>query len=371
MIRSLESNFRNHADGRRATDPAREPRRTTNPAHEARRATDPARGARRTADPDLDARQATDPVRRPGRAAIARAALVCALLASLATTGHAALRAPAASTIEDAPAPASTATQAPARLQRVALIGASVTDGFLLPHEVGAMVTLADSVRAAVKADVPLPYRRSSALFFSAPLTHGECYVDQALARDPSLVIAIDFLFWYAYGFLSPEEARLERLERGLEQLARFSCPIVIGDLPDFRVAATDGVGIHHAPMIYPRQVPEPKTLEAMNRRLREWAEARGDVHIVPVVDFRRRVEAGEGLTLRGNTWGKDARRRLMDKDLLHTSFEGTCALTVLIMDTIAREREDVDEEALVWDVEEVKARVLEARAVEIAQRRG
>lgn len=256
-----------------------------------------------------------------------------------------------------------------APVSRIAVMGASATDGFLLSNEVGAMVTLADVIRGAVATEIPLPLRRSSAMFFTDPLRFGRIYAEQLQAYDPTAVIAVDYLFWFAYGFQRSEEARMERLNQGLRFLEDFRCEVVVADLPDFSEAARSGVGIHGRPMIAPSQVPQPATLAKLNARIYEWAAARKNAHVAPLAYFRQRVDEHVGFEFRGNSWGADAESVLMDKDMLHTRFEGTVALGILALDVLVRESETFKEDAFLWDVHQIKQRVLKARAKERAQR--
>ena len=257
----------------------------------------------------------------------------------------------------------------PAALERVALTGASVTDGFLIPHEVDAMVSMSDTFAAACTAEIEPPLRRSSAMFFLDPERHAEAYVAQITRHDPSLVIAVDFLFWFSFGWhFGGEEGRLESLERGLGHLSSLSCPLVIGDIPDVSDAAVNGVGIHGAPMIHPGQVPKAETRELLNRRIREWAAERDHVHVVPLAEFFDRLSRGEAFAVRDIEVEADTFDRFMDSDRLHPNFAGLTLLTALIADTLVT-AELAPADAFHWDLETIQGRVLAARAEERAIR--
>lgn len=269
--------------------------------------------------------------------------------------------------VADSPGPE---TSVPA-LKRIAVIGASVSDGFLLPNEVHAMVTLADVARASVKLNTQMPFRKSSMLFFRDPVEYGTRYAKAAQAHDPSLLIAIDFLFWFGYGFTVDEEDRLQGLERGLALLEPFECPVLIGDFPDMRVAAQKGVGIHGAPMISEWQVPQKETLEKLNARLLEWSGSRSNVHLVPMSSLLEKIRGDQSIEIRGNVWPEGSMTTLIDQDLLHTTLEGTISLTLLALDVLAREDAEVPDDAFVWDKEIIRERVLKAREIERRQRMG
>lgn len=262
----------------------------------------------------------------------------------------------------------SATTNAPPGLQRIALMGASVTDGFLLPLDVDAMVTLADVVAAACKDPVPPPLRKSSSFFFADPQLHGRLYAKAVKDSDPTLVVAIDFLFWFAYGDGYPEDFRERLFEQGLDLLDGIHCPLLVGDLPDMS-PAIHGVGIIGGPMIHAGHLPAPATRAKLNARLREWASARKNVHVVPLDEFVTRMRSGQPFELHGNRYDAAACAAMMDTDLLHPRFEGTIALAILIVDTLVKADPAFPESAFVFDAKTIRERVLAARAVEIAQR--
>jgi len=271
----------------------------------------------------------------------------------------------AAPRVAESPGPP---TSVPA-LKRIAVIGASLSDGFLLPLEVDAMVTFADVVRATVKHHTTPPFRRSSALFFQDPTAYGTRYADAARKHDPSLVIAVDFLFWFAYGFSIDDDDRLDWLETGLSLLETFECPILVSDFPDMRRAATEGVGVHGVPMIHPLQVPSPEGLRRLNARVAEWVDQRENAHLVRISRLLERIHRGQEVEVRGNHWPENSQATLINEDLLHTTFEGTIALSLIAMDVLARENADVSEDAFVWDKEVIRKRVLKPREAERRQR--
>jgi hypothetical protein len=268
-----------------------------------------------------------------------------------------------------AASPAAATRSAKTALSRIGVIGASVSDGFLLPLEVDAMVTLADTLQAAIAEPVSAPVRRSSSMFFRNPIGHGERFVEALSREQPSLVVGIDFLFWFAYGFGYSEPERIALFETGLDLLRRLDGWLVIGDLPDMS-RATRGVGITGRPMITALHVPAPETLARLNARLREFAAERGRVAIVPLAEFVARVNRNEPLEIRGARFEGDLVARLLDRDLLHTTFEGQIALTMLIADSMAKSVAGLEAEDFVFDAAKIRRRVLDARAVEIAQRR-
>ena len=48
----------------------------------------------------------------------------------------------------------------------------------------------------------------------------------------PTLVVGVDYLFWFAYG-PGPEEKRVERVDKALKGLDALACTVLLCDLPD------------------------------------------------------------------------------------------------------------------------------------------
>ncbi len=156
----------------------------------------------------------------------------------------------------------------PHLFDRIAVLGASVSAGFSSPR-----------VGVALQAALPSSAITDAAdlWMFSDPLVKGAAQVDAALAAKPTMVVAIDFLFWYAYQ-ATDAEAREASLERGLDQLNRLddrSIVLAVGDLADMRVADPR--------MLPPAVVPPAVELRAMNARVRAWAAARRNTVVLPL----------------------------------------------------------------------------------------
>jgi hypothetical protein len=176
---------------------------------------------------------------------------------------------------QEPPAPAAEATST---VERMVVMGASLSAGFgLEPTR-----TLAEALEASLRAEHDRIAALGDILFFTSPLATGARQVESALDHEPTLVVAIDFLFWFGYGTIDAqggpielESERLELLERGLDLLDELECPLVVGDFPDMS-AAVGG-------MLIAAQVPAPATLPLLSRRVREWAAARERTFVLPL----------------------------------------------------------------------------------------
>lgn len=208
-----------------------------------------------------------------------------------------------------------------AREPKVAIIGASVSAGFkdgpMFGGEAGNdTVPLQKVLGPRFEAMGGTVSSRADVMMFTDPTVIGERQVKSALRGKPDLLVAVDFLFWYSHGPLprAEDEAkyRKARLDEGLGMLARFDCPILVGDLPDMRGAA--------ARMLHPSWIPEPKLLAELNEQVQAWAKQRTNVRVFPLTaEVKALKETGVTLPLRDGPL-KTGPGELLQGDRLHTT---------------------------------------------------
>ena len=107
-------------------------------------------------------------------------------------------------------------TRAEPVFARMAVLGASVSAGFGLEIETGAPTSLADVLDAAATAEHDPVLNGADLLFFVIPEEVAAKSVAKALEARATLVVAVDFLFWFGYGEVANEEERSKRLAAGL-----------------------------------------------------------------------------------------------------------------------------------------------------------
>jgi hypothetical protein len=190
-------------------------------------------------------------------------------------------------------------------LDRVAVIGASVSAGLAAPP-------IAASLRAGLPATADV-LDAASVFFFQDPFANGEAQVAAAAAHRPTLTLAVDFLFWFAYASTSPD-GRRQRLEGGLALLAALPGTVVVGDLPDMRNANESILG--------PAAVPSPTELTALNAQIRAWAAARPHTVVLPLAAWTAPLVTGEDIELAPGE--RVPARDLMFFDGLHANALGT-----------------------------------------------
>ena len=227
---------------------------------------------------------------------------------------------------------------------RPVVIGASASDGFGIsvsengarPGD-GVSVSLADILRVANASPHTVEgYASSMAFANPGPILSGE--MKRALAQSPSIVVGIDFLFWFVYGTsdesgapMGSTEERLANLDRGLAQvdvaLAR-GIPVVIGDIPDMK--ATIGK------MLSREMVPDASTLDAVNARIREWAQSRPGVRVFGLHESVLSIGEKGSMRAGGVEWSVSDHGPLLLRDELHPSFPGLVAIASAVVELAA-----------------------------------
>jgi hypothetical protein len=155
-----------------------------------------------------------------------------------------------------------------------------------------------------------------------------EKQVGTAVASKPTLVVALDALFWFCYGVGVSDDERTARFDSALRQLSRIDAPLIIGDLPDAR-NAVGGV-------LDKTQMPGLAAIARCNQRLQAWAAERKRVVIFPLSRVMAAASANEELVLAGQRWEKGKSRRLVQSDQLHPSRHALAALAIEALEMAA-----------------------------------
>jgi len=226
--------------------------------------------------------------------------------------------------------PAPVAAAAPVALQRVVVIGASLSAGYGLRN-----TPLSATLEASIRTEHAPVQSLADEHFFLTPRASGARQVEGALDAQPTLVVAIDFLFWFGYGALdadgapvTSEDQRLALLEHGLECLEELDCPLVLGDFPDMSRAV--------GKMLAENQMPAQETLARLSSRVREWAAKREAPTIVlPLAELVRSLGSEEAIRIGRHAW--PAGTRLLQLDDLHPTLEGLTGVAQLVLDELVR----------------------------------
>jgi len=230
------------------------------------------------------------------------------------------------------------------------IIGASASGGFTETEPFGGATTPQYSLGPYIEAALPSPHEPvqnlAHAMFFLKPEASGRYQLDQVPQARPTLVIGIDFLFWFCYGDGRTDQERLQRFENGLKMLEAIRCPLIVGDIPDASAAVNR--------MLSPGQIPSFAAMTAANRRLREWAATRDHVVIVPLARFMKAVMTNQAVTIHGHTLEAGKTRALLQSDNLHPTAAGAAFLALLSLDAFQKSRASSRSDEILWNPGEV-----------------
>ena len=164
---------------------------------------------------------------------------------------------------------------------------------------------------------------------FNDPIKTGKKEIELAKKKKADMLVAVDFLFWFGYGYVSgnTQKARLARLETGLGYLEELNVPIVIGDFPNMKGAKLR--------MLRPRQIPTEATLELLNARLARFAADNKNVSIVSMAKLVKALrDDGVALPLKGGVV-KTGPGALLQEDQLHVTRLGMALVAFEMQETL------------------------------------
>jgi hypothetical protein len=234
---------------------------------------------------------------------------------------------------------------------RVVVIGASASAGFVITEPLGGPVTTDCKLRYYLDAAIATPHPRlrdfSTALMFMNPDAFGPQQVEATVAARPTLVIGVDFLFWSCYGGGLTDAGRLQHFEAGLKLLDQFHCPVVVGDIPDASAATNTGI-------ISADMVADAVVRAAANRRLKIWAASHPRVAIVPLADFMKRVAANQSVIVHGRKFAAGKTRVFLQDDQLHPTARGAALLALGIFDALIKRDPEFPATDIRWSQAEV-----------------
>lgn len=217
-------------------------------------------------------------------------------------------------------------------LERIAIVGASVSAGF------GGLPFVDAFAVAAKRSEVDTA---ASTFLFRDPIGDTKRQLSQAAAFKPTVIVALDLLFWDVYGSRDPGWRR-QALETALAELdaARTAGAwIVLGDIPLITTASE---------LMLPREsVPDPASLAAANDVIRAWAQ-RERVLMVPLAEWTEPLRSGAEVKL--PTGEKVSAQTLMAIDGLHANPDGTWYLLDRLDRFIEEKLPGTPKDALVFE---------------------
>ncbi|MEY4918335.1 MAG: hypothetical protein RL616_2248, partial [Verrucomicrobiota bacterium] len=190
----------------------------------------------------------------------------------------------------------------------------------------------------------------ATALMFMNPEAFAPVQIASLTNSKPTLVIGVDFLFWFCYGDGTSDAERAQRFEHGLKLLEQIPCPLVVGDIPNASAATNTGI-------ISIDQVPSEAARRAANQRLKTWAKAHPQVTIVPLAEFMRATMADAAIKVHNGTLPAGQTRALLQADQLHPNPRGAAVLSLGILDALVKSQKKFPAQEVNWNAEEVLKR--------------
>lgn len=235
----------------------------------------------------------------------------------------------------------------PLSWEKPVIIGASLSDGFYL-RDMGIPFVSRRSKRLSLdnhfKAVLtmkhgPILNLGSNWTCLAAEPT-GKFQVIKAREAKPTVVFAIDYLFWYlsadpkhrGRGFR--DLTRLEFFEKGLAHLATLECPVLVGNVPD----AKESVG----KILSKKQYPGIETITKANARLVEWQKDHPNVVLMDLHGFHQLAVKNEEMVVAGQIIPAGQTRELyLQWDQIHPTPAGATAIAKVALETLEKGSDD------------------------------
>lgn len=218
-------------------------------------------------------------------------------------------------------------------LTRVGVMGASASAG------AGSFLRLADFIDGAILP--PHEIIDASILTFSfSPAYCARKTVEDLKKQDATMVIGVDYFFWFTYGFLKLEQ-RKKFLEIGCSYLEELECPLLLGDIPHMKGAGGSIMAL---------MIPSPSEIEALNTQLRSWADRRSNVFIMPLSKWIAALNEGKPLSINEEEtiFHKDD---LFLGDHLHPNWKGMALLAIKCLEELHKHYPIIGKENLRLDM--------------------
>ncbi len=213
-----------------------------------------------------------------------------------------------------------------AQKRHVVFIGASASDGYKLGTDVCLANTFGDCL--ATTAYQSLDF--SDCDFWKWSDEKRAKMVTEAVAKTDadSVAVAMDFLFWYLHCMPRSDESRRKYFESGLKLLENFSCPLLVGDIPDVSLAA------EYVPMLK-FALPSPEMRTWANEQVHAWVSKRNLTRptlLIPLAEAVAAQMAGTPLRIGDRQYPTVG---LLQKDHLHPTLDGQIMLCRIVQQTL------------------------------------
>ncbi len=216
-------------------------------------------------------------------------------------------------------------------LSRPVVIGASLSDGYDHKERLGGPKSDALALDLYLQQVVKLPTGKitnfSNRFCFVYPLGISHRQVADALGTKPSVIIAVDQLFWQLYGNFASTEQRLSTFKSALSKLDSITCPLVIGNIPDASRSINK--------MLARSQVPKIDTINKANMILETWAKKRKKTAIIDIATFMKLCVSNKEIKLKNITYPEGTTKNFLQTDMLHPTAPGVKAISYAVIEAL------------------------------------
>ncbi len=216
-------------------------------------------------------------------------------------------------------------------LSRPVVIGASVSDGYEHTERLGGPRSDALALDLYLRQVVKIPAGKisnfSNRFCFVYPLGISHRQVSDALKAKPSVIIAVDQLFWQLYGNFASTEQRLITFKSALAKLDSITCPLVIGNIPDASRSINK--------MLAQSQVPKLHTINQANQILDTWAKKRKHTAIIDLASFMKLSVLNKEIKLKNIIYPEGTTKKLLQTDMLHPTAAGAKAISYAVIEAL------------------------------------
>ena len=224
------------------------------------------------------------------------------------------------------------------------MIGASLSDGFHM-REMGipfaSPISRSLALHLHLKNELSVDHGKiqnfASRWTFLATEANGRYQIKRARAAEPTVVFAVDYLFWYLSAnprFRGPDLEKLTRLEffeKGLAHLATLKCPVLVGNIPD----AETSIG----KALSKDQYPGAEIIMKANTRLAEWVKEHPQMIFLDLAKFHRLASSDLEVTVKGvTTPAGESRDLFLQWDKLHPTPKGAEVITQVALEALMKE---------------------------------
>ncbi len=225
----------------------------------------------------------------------------------------------------------------------LAIIGASISAGLFS----------GTSMAQVLEAAIGQPKRitdRSATWFYSDPPGYAKRMIRQLQQDRPSIVLALDYLFWFGYG---PKTFgyRKKQIQQALELLDTLKCRVIVGDLPALSASM----------LLRQKEIPSTKELQDLNKLIRKWGIRNPRATIFPLAALTRSVQNRQRIEINASPW-RFNKQQMLQFDGLHLTRNGLIAVTAIVLEELKRACPVLDKNTTLTDPTAISARLLKMK---------